>query len=424
MNVRICGNTLNGTITAPPSKSFMQRVCVMALLHNGNTIIHNPGFSADEQSVLNVIQSLGAQVKMDNPQKLVRIVSDGNQNFKGNIFVGESGLAARMLSPIVALSKQKVEISGSNTLLKRPFHALRAMLPQFGVQFYDTDGLLPIQIQGPLIPCDAHIDGHQSSQYLTGLLIALSFSTPKNIRLTVDQLVSTPYIDITIQLLQKFGCRVEHEDYKVFHILPRIIPGHDIEITIEGDWSSAAPFIVGGVVAGQVKIEGLDKNSLQADKALMEVLKRCEANFRWNQNTLEVFESKNLSAFEFDSTDAPDLFPPLSVLALFANGNSPITGVKRLLNKESNRAVSISEMIHQLGGQIELRENKMFIKGPAHLKECVVDSAHDHRIVMAAAIAAIGGNVCVEITHADSVEKSYPRFFEDLKLLGAKVSVI
>lgn len=422
MQAIIQGNSLNGVVTIPPSKSFMQRVCAMALLHTGKTIIRNPGSSNDDLAVMRIIAQLGA--KVEQKEDALHIVSSGQTEFKGTVLAEESGLAARMFAPILALSSSEVTITGSGSLLHRPVELISTVLPLMDVRVEDESGYLPIKLQGPLQPKDIDIDGTQSSQYITGLLIAMSFSTKTIIQLRVTDLVSKPYVDITIHLLEKFGCKVTHDNYEVFTIQPREISTNVIDIKIEGDWSAAAPILVGGVLTGNVKIYGLEYDSLQADKVIVDVLKRAGAVINVHHDHIETMKSEELSPFEHNAVNTPDLFPPLAVLALFVKGTSHIFGVQRLVNKESNRAATIADMIREMGGQMEVRENNMFIKGGLPLKSAVINPERDHRIVMAATITAIGAGVRVEIKDADAVEKSYPSFFSVMQSLGADITLI
>lgn len=421
MHAIIQGDSLNGVISVPPSKSYMQRVCAMALLHNGKTIIQNPGSSNDDLAVLKIIQELGAVVERKDDS--IHILSKGETNFSGTIIAEESGLAARMFAPILAMSSTEVILTGSGSLMHRPVELISNVLPFLGVQVADSEGYLPIKLKGPLKPRNIEVDGTQSSQYLTGLLIAISFSTKEDINLRVTDLVSKHYIDLTLDLLKTFGCIVTHEDYEIFKISPRTTVEQELIVRIEGDWSAAAPILVGAALSGSVKVKGLNHNSLQADKVIVDVLRRAGVHINVQDDVIEVDDTGELFSFEHNAVHTPDLFPPLAVLALFANGTSHISGVQRLFNKESNRAATIADMIREMGGQMEVRENNMFIKGGCTLKSAVINPERDHRIVMAATIAAIGAGVKVEIKDADAVEKSYPNFFKALQSLGVNVTL-
>ena len=284
-------------------------------------------------------------------------------------------------------------------------------------------GFLPIGINGPLIPASLVFDASQSSQYLTGLLFAIARVTQQPITLTVNNLQSKPYIALSLSWMKRFGYVVTTKDFNQFIIEPIPSPKRNMEVTIDGDWSGAAFLLVAAAITGEVTVNGLLEDSLQADRAIINVLKDAGAEVIQTQNTVNVFCNSKLKAFEFDAHDCPDLFPPLVALALGCDGVSTINGASRLIDKESNRAISLQEVFQQLGVTIRIEEDSMFISGPVKVMEGSVSSHGDHRIAMAVAVAALNGLGTVEISGAEAVNKSFPDFFSTLSSLGASLSL-
>jgi 3-phosphoshikimate 1-carboxyvinyltransferase len=415
---------LSGDVTPPASKSMMQRVCAGALLHNGRTIIINPGRSDDDKAALQIIREMGVDIAAKE-KGLIETISKGIVNPPDTIHCGESGLSARLFTPIAALADKQVTITGTGSLLLRPMNILHDILPQLGVNLPGFNSYLPITVRGPLNARSIAIDGSFSSQYLTGLLFALTAAAKVPITIEVAELNSKPYVDLTLDVLGQFGKKVQHEDYRVFSIDPSTFaPPEVVTVTIEGDWSSAAFLLAAGAINGNVSVHGLRLSSTQADKAIVEVLKQAGADIQVCENNVTVTSERTLQAFKTDSIDCPDLFPVLSILASCAEGQSEIAGIKRLTHKESNRATSICAMLQQFGVAFRIEGDSLLITGRQVLKAGRIDSYRDHRIAMAAAIGGLYANGEVTITDADAVSKSYPEFFKHLASLGAQLNLI
>ncbi len=435
---------LSGSQIAPASKSSMQRACAAALIHIGKTIIHNPGHSNDDLAALDVIQKLGALVEIDNAPNVkgnagsVIVNSNGVKSIGPSMNCGESGLGIRMFTPIAALSSELINIEGKGSLVKRPMHFFDEILPKVGVKVQSQKGFLPIQIQGPLVPANITIDGSLSSQFLTGMLMAYAATEKQGIEIKVIDLKSKPYIDLTLAVLNAFGWKVEHTNYESFRFLAHAPLKPVIEYTVEGDWSGAAFLLVAGAIAGPIKVKGLQLNSTQADKKIMEALISAKANIIQEEDGILIGPSTNVSnnnfinannnsnnliAFEFDATDCPDLFPPLVALASVCNGVAKIKGVSRLAHKESDRGLTLQTEFAKMGIQIDLLGDEMLIHGGSLIQSATVFSQHDHRIAMACGVAALVANGPIEITEAEAINKSYTDFFTHLQELGAKVDI-
>ena len=424
---------LSGSQIAPASKSSMQRACAAALIHIGKTIIHNPGHSNDDLAALDVIQKLGATVIIGKTASgkihtsPIEVNSNGVKPIGPSMNCGESGLGIRMFTPIAALSNELIGIEGKGSLVKRPMHFFDEILPLVGVKVLSQKGFLPIQIQGPLVPATITIDGSLSSQFLTGMLMAYAATEKQDIEIKVIDLKSKPYIDLTLAVLNAFGWKVEHTNYESFRFLAHTPLQPVIEYTVEGDWSGAAFLLVAGAIAGPIKVKGLQLNSTQADKKIMEALISAKANMIQEVDGILIGpsadNSNNLIAFEFNATDCPDLFPPLVALASVCNGVTKIKGVSRLAHKESDRGLTLQTEFAKMGVQIKLVGDEMLIHGGSLIQSATVFSQHDHRIAMACGVAALVANGPIEITAAEAINKSYTDFFTHLQELGAKVDI-
>jgi 3-phosphoshikimate 1-carboxyvinyltransferase len=413
---------LSGTLQAPASKSSMQRACAAALVAKGKSIIRNPGHSNDDKAAMDIVKRLGANLEFNNSALIIN--SEGVRPVSGEINCGESGLSIRMFTPLVAVSEKQVVINGSGSLATRPMDFFDEVLPQLGIKVQTKNGKLPLVIQGPLIPKNITIDGSLSSQFLTGLLMAYAAAGAEEVAITVNNLKSRPYIDLTLDVMKQFGLKVpENKNYESFYFgapdkSHSPLTTHDY--TVEGDWSGGAFLLVAGAIAGNITVKGLDVYSTQADKAVLQALMDCGAGISIKPSHIEL-RTLPLKAFHFNATDCPDLFPPLVALAAYCNGTTSIEGARRLTHKESNRALTLQEEFGKMGIEITLQDDLMLIKGGAGIKAARVHSRHDHRIAMACAVAGLkaGGDVVIE--EADAIDKSYPDFYEHLKKLGAVV---
>ena len=418
MNVTIKPSAIRGTITVPASKSAMQRACAAALVKGGTTILKNPGQSADDQAAMDIIQQLGASITFENND--VVISSRGVVPANHSIHCGESGLSVRMFTPIAALAGQSIQINGSGSLLRRPLSFFNEVLPQLRVQCESNGGFLPITVKGPLQPQDIEVDGSLSSQFLTGLLFAYSAADATEKTITVKNLSSKPYIDLTLQVMTDFGLKTPvHSDYASFYFGRQSVTtfaNDTIRYTVEADWSGGAFLLVAGAIAGHITVKGLDVFSTQADKMILQALMQSGAILSIEQEKIEIGPNA-LKAFHLNATDCPDLFPPLVALASYCEGTSVIEGVHRLTHKESNRALTLQEEFGKMGIIIELQDDLMIVRNSGKTKGVTVFSHHDHRIAMACAVAALRADGETTIEGAEAVNKSYPQFWDHLQQL-------
>ena len=398
---------VKGEINPPCSKSYAQRALAGALLCEGETLLKNIELCDDTRYAMDVIRRLGAQIEPLSANSYK--IRGGLSPITDVIDTGESGLATRLFTPIAALSDRRITVTGRGSMLRRPIEMMTEPLRNLGVEI-ESNGFLPITIQGPLHGGETDVDATVSSQFLTGLLMSLPLAEEDTI-LHVEQPNSLPYLAVTVDMASKFKIRMEHNSFREF-----FIPGGQrytpAKIDIEGDWSSAAFMLAAAAIAGQVTVHHMNTTSLQADLAIINALTKAGAVIITTPNEITV-RHRELTAFDFDATHCPDLFPVLAVLAANCNGTSHIKGVGRLIHKESNRAEAILTQYSKLGMAVEFSDDTMTVTG-RQLEGGTVDSCNDHRIAMAAAVGALSAAGTVTIENAEAVSKSYPRFWDDL----------
>ena len=413
MEIKLNKSNIQGVVTAPSSKSYAQRAIAAALLADGVTTLSEVELCSDTKSALGVVQLLGAKVeKVDGTTYRI---TGGLKPISDILNVGESGLATRMFTPIASLHSAPITITGKGSILSRPMNMMYKTLRSLGVELKSAENFLPITVCGAMKGGKAEVNGEVSSQFLTGLLMAVPMALSDS-TLTVAKLNSIPYIDMTLDVISKFGVVVKHDSYKEFFI-KGAQKYKAIEYSIEGDWSGASCILIAGAVAGEVTIENLNPLSIQADVAIVDVLSRAGAQITTTHNSITV-KHRELNAFEFDATHCPDLFPALAALAALCNGVSRLKGTKRLTHKESDRALTIAQEFRKLGIRIDIvsEEDTMIIEGGSP-RGGVASSRNDHRIAMALSVLSLCADGEVVIAGAEAINKSYPNFWKDLETL-------
>ncbi len=404
---------LNGVVKAPPSKSDVHRAVICAALSGGVCEIAPVSLSNDIKATIDCVRALGAKCALDGDTLRV----DGSNIFSkksAKLNCIESGSTLRFFVPIAAAGGINADFTGSGSLLSRPIGIFSDLLPKAGVSC-ETSGTLPLKISGQLKAGKFEVAGNISSQFITGLLFALPMLDGDSEIVLTTKLESVGYIDMTIACLKKFGIKIERTDYGWF------VKGNQkytpTDYRTDGDWSQAAFFMTAGALSGDVKVEGVTLNSTQCDKEIAELLKRFGADIEATENSVKVRKSK-LRGIEIDARNIPDLVPILSVAATAAEGVTRIYGAERLRIKESDRLKTTADMLKSLGGNVVEKSDGLVITGSAPLKGGKVNGANDHRIVMSASVAALicGGEVT--ITDRESINKSFPDYFEKYKDIG------
>ena len=463
----------------PVSKSFAQRAIIAAALADG--VSHLKGYTpcGDNEAALKVARSLGAEIEINEKELSIKGISasagslaqlfgeDGapSQAEDGTpvLHVGESGLLTRMMIPLMAqLNAGPVMLTGEKTLLDRPLTGASEIMEAMGAEL--SSAKVPLKVTGPLKPGRAEISGKHGSQLISGLLMALPFAD-KNTTLVVNEPKSIPYMFITLEVLKKFGIKTGNEmlggrdflesdgDWSLCTGMVFKVKGGQMfkaaDIDLEADWSAAANFLVAGALFGKLEIAGLDTTSLQADLSIMDILMDAGASLSQldgSKGNITV-QRAPLKAFCVDASNCPDLFPIIAVLAAFCQGTSRIEGTGRLANKESDRAKAILEMLTQMGVKAEIADDTLVVEGhslaqrllsadydsqsnvcagqtagncPGLLKGGNYTSHHDHRMVMALKVAALGADSTIIIDDETCVAKSFPDFLKTWNAAIAK----
>ena len=431
----------------PSSKSFAQRAIIAAALAEGTSHLKGYTSCGDNESALQVARNLGAEVIQEGNILTVKgIGAQSGSLDHETLNVGESGLLTRMMIPLMAqIGSKPVTFTGEKTLLGRPLTGAREIMDAFdaqvrseGEETEDAPVRVPLTVHGPLKAGRAEISGKHGSQLISGLLMALPFAD-RNSSLVVHEPKSIPYIFITLEVLKKFGIRIGNDmlggrdflesdgDWSLCTEMVFKVKGGQkykaADIDLEGDWSAAANFLVAGALFGRAELRGLDTTSLQADLSIMDILMDAGASLSQvdgDKGDIMV-QRAPLKAFNVDASNCPDLFPIVSVLAAFCQGTSRLAGVGRLANKESDRAKAIQEMLVQMGVEVRIEGDEMVIEGHSLAQRLLTGrllhggsytSHHDHRMVMALKVAALGADGPIEIDDEACVSKSFPQFHD------------
>lgn len=418
MNQIIIPGQYSGNIQIPSSKSDTQRALLAAALAQGESTLHYAGKSSDETAMLEAISSLGA---------MVSVVSETTMNIQGishfpgetTLFMHESGLGFRLITSICAAHRGKFTLNGSGSLASRPMDFFEKYLPLFGIKVTSSNGFIPLVLEGKMHGAEVVIDGSQSSQYLSGLLMALPLLETES-RLEVSDLKSIPYIRMTLNTLAKFGIDIMHQDFTSFVIAgkQKYLPA---TYTIEGDWSSASYWLVASALGQNIAVSGLSLQSLQADKQILKAFENAGCAVEFHDLAIRINGTVR-QPFTFDATHCPDLFPALVTFAALCDGRSDISGLHRLRHKESNRGEVLKSEFEKIGVNIVLNDDTMHIYGKSSIEGGKVSASNDHRIAMCLAIAGIFADAPVTIEGAQAVSKSYPDFWTHLESLQAGIS--
>ena len=458
-------------VQMPCSKSFAQRAIIAAALSEGVSVLRGYSPCGDNESAIAVARALGAEVTVGLSYASGNVAKDGSAlTIKGisakrnslkinTLHTGESGLLTRMMIPLLSvLNDGDIRVTGEKTLTGRPLKGAPEIMSAFGVRLVQagerasfsagstasvanaaSEVFVPLDINGSLNAGKASISGISGSQIISGLLMALPLLEGDTV-IELNNPKSIPYLFITMDVMKAFGVKVwcdmeggeefaESKDWSDCTSITFHIKGGQAykaaDMDIEGDWSSAANFLVAGAVFGRVELTGLDTKSLQADLSIMDILMEAGASLSQmgddDPKGLIHVQRAPLSAFEVDAANCPDLFPIVAVLAAFCEGTSRIAGVGRLANKESDRGKAILEMLTKMGVNAKISGDKLIVEGHSLARRSLTHtllrggsytSHHDHRMVMALRVAGIGADSPIEIDDTQCVAKSFPTFGE------------
>ncbi len=411
MVIKVKPSEISGRITAPPSKSEAHRKIILAALSKGVTGIVGAGLSADERATLLCVEKLGATVC----EKDGKLTIEGIKRVPDYVrfYAGESGATLRFIMPVAAALGADAEYTGAERLFARPQEQLVDVLLSHGML---RSGL---ELYGKLKGGKFEVDGSVSSQYISGLLLACPLLKEDSEITVVGKSVSADYVAMTVAAMKEFGMPCENVGRTYY-----IKGGSEYKTAgkyfIRGDWSGAAAPLVMGALGGKVTVSGIEKDSLQGDRAITEILAAAGAKVVKNENSTTVSGGR-LRAFQANVENCIDLAPSLAVVAAYAQGVSTLFGTDRLRYKESDREKGICEMLAAAGIRCETGSDSITIVG-GRPKGARFSGNGDHRMVMAETALALFAEGDSEITCAEAVEKSYPAFFDDVKKLGGKIS--
>ena len=421
MNLLFSPSHLHGTIQAVPSKSASHRAIICAGLANGTSRIDNIIFSKDIYATIECLKALGAKVICE--ENAVVVTGASQPSSSPTLPCCESGSTLRFLIPVAAVLGCNAEFIGEGRLPSRPITPYLDSLPAQGIAF-DYHNTMPFSISGRLKSGIFTIPGNISSQFITGLMFALPLCSGDSEIIVTGEFESRPYVQMTADMLEKFGIHIDVNDNHIN------IKGSQTyspaNITVEGDFSQAAFFLVlGAIGTGPITVNGLDYNhTSQGDRMIVDLLKQCGADVLVAPSSVTVSPSaKKLMPFSADVRDIPDLVPIMAILAACCDGTSNIHHAQRLKLKESDRLQAVADLLHAIGGQAGAREDGLTIQGTA-FRSGTVFSMNDHRIAMAAAVASSVSSGDTTLLQAEAVEKSYPGFYRDYQALGGICRVI
>lgn len=395
--VQIENSALNGVLTLPPSKSAAHRAIICSFLAGGGTV--EPIIPSKDMQA-----ALGAAESLKNGDKIINCIESGN--------------TLRFFIPVAAALGKAVTFTGEGRLPQRPLGEYIELLPKHGVQI-ESSGSLPLTISGKLQSGDFEIRGDISSQYITGLLLALPVLDGDSKIILTTPLKSKPYADMTVKILADYGVEIKETEYGYF------VKGNQKyavrDYNVEGDWSHAAFFMSAAAIGGRITLKGLDMDSAQGDKMVCDVMRMFGADVETGENGVTCSRGE-LHGVDINCDDIPDMVPAIAVTAAFADGRTVIRGAQRLRFKESDRIEAIVSNLKKMGVNVTETDDGMIID-PSSVSGASVKGYNDHRIVMAFSVAGLFAAGKTRIDDAESVNKTYPSFFDDFKKLGGKANV-
>ena len=406
----------HGSISSCGSKSHAQRILILALISRSSLFIKNfiiEEIGTDVQHVLKVCEQLGFTYKQE-PDGIQFIAPNSLLiHPESNFNIGESGFALRTLSTVLSALTDSYVIEGEKTILNRDHKGLIESLKNIGFEVNADNNKLPLKIsKSESFPSIIEIDGSEGSQFISGIMMR-SLTSQIDSEIRIKNMTSRPYIDLTIKTIEQFNGKVNRANDSTY-----LIPGGQFlkieNVILEGDWSNMAFHMVGAALNGEIVISGLSTLSTQADKIILDVLKKFGAKVEIEKSTKIKVSSALKNPFQMDLTNAPDLFPVLAVLACGANGVSKLQGTNRLVNKESNRLHSVCNMLDVFKVNYQSIANELHINGRGRVNGGNVKTYDDHRIAMAAICAGTIADNAIIIDNEECINKSYKNYFKQM----------
>ena len=419
MKCEIKTSKITGKIICPPNKSYTHRAIFLAALSDGKSIVKNVLNSSDIKATISACNAFGVEVHEDND--IITIRNTIGSTVQGSMIDAQnSGTTIRIAIAIAALSGGNTMLTGDESLKKRPMQPILDSLQTLGVSSESDDGLPPITIKGKIKGSEVNIDGNISSQFISALLIIAPRLENGLIINIQSELVSKPYIDLTIAVMKEFGVIVDSEiPYKKYVVKHQIY--QPTTFTVPSDFSNLALLLASNVLLGDgLEIEISLGNLPQGDEAIIDILEELGVNVTLNGNIITTKSPKMLTGGRFDLSNTPDLLPALAILSLKSSEPIEIFNVKHARYKETDRIAIISRELKKIGIVVEEYEDGMKLTSNENLSSGELNSENDHRLFMAFSIAAMYIGDCT-VTDPDSVQISYPNFISDMKNVGAQI---
>lgn len=418
----LASHQAQGAITLPGSKSISNRTLLLAAVSNGVTEIRDLLVSDDTSRMLEALEKLG--VKCENFAENAWRVTGCNGNFpnkNADLFLGNAGTAFRPLTAALALAGGEYTLSGVSRMHERPIGDLVNALRQTGanIEYSGNEGFPPLKISPANVSLDKPIPirGDVSSQFLTALLMALPLTHKHASIEVVGELISKPYIEITLNLMAKFGVIVHRDGWQRFNIAANSTYTSPKQIFVEGDASSASYFLAAGAIAGNVRVEGLGKDSIQGDVLFADALALMGGKIYYGENHIASSKANKIKAIDLDCNHIPDAAMTLAIVALFADGTTTLRNIASWRVKETDRIAAMASELRKVGAIVEEGADYIKITPPAQLTpNAVIDTYDDHRMAMCFSLVSLGG-VPITINDPNCVAKTFPNYFAEFKKL-------
>lgn len=418
MNITVSPSVPSGSIKAIASKSVAHRALICAAFADAPTKIKCEQTNKDIEATARCLSALGAKIEYSKPYFTVSPVKELNEN--AELYCGESGSTLRFMLPVVSALGAKASFIMEGRLPERPLSPLYEELCAKGA-ILSEQGKNPLVCGGKLSATEFSIRGDVSSQFISGLLFA-SVLMGGGIKINIiGKTESSAYIDMTLDALSLFEVKIRQLEGG-FEIPQDCKLTSPRTLSVEGDWSNAAFPLCMGAIGGNISVTGLNPNSHQGDRRIVDVLRGFGADIKYSDGAYTASSKNKLCGIEIDASEIPDLVPVLAVVASVANGRTKIYGAARLRIKESDRLAAITKTLSALSASIQETEGGLIIDGKPSLVGGEIDSFNDHRIAMSAAVASVVCKGKVKVNGAQCVAKSYPDFWSDIEALGVKIS--
>ena len=413
---------VHGCIKLPGSKSITNRVLLMSALGSGVTKVIDPLRSEDTDQMINALNRLGVLIKENNENGTFLEIKGADHNFpnkKTKLFLGNSGTTFRPLAAVLALMEGNYYLSGIERMHERPIKDLVEALRQMGsyIQYEKNHGYPPISIKNSKIKFSGpiQIKGDISSQYLTALLIAGPILNNEFTIEVIGNLISKPYIDITLKLLTKFNVFYSNDNWRSFSLKKDSIYKNPNEIFVEGDASSASYFFAAAAIAGTIEIKGINQDSIQGDLKFLDIISKMGANIEFKSNSIQVSKAKNLKGLDIDCIEIPDAAMTLAIMAVFADKPTKLRNIGSWRLKETDRILAMDNELTRMGVEVKATQDSMTIFPQKQLHDNIsIETYNDHRIAMCFSLFCLK-NLNITIKDPNCVNKTYPDFFKDLE---------